>query len=262
MGQQKGKGKKNGGNKLRSPRSLEPLLQNPNYLIELAQTRGKRKGSSELDAQIPRIIKDICDPMVKVDMNVYGMYLIQEPVYTRLCQMLQYLYMINHQYDIALCNYLGSINTPVQPVYPQQPQPQQQYLDPSEVVYYGYGSGYSEINICVQQQQPMPQQQSMQQPLMDHHTDIEMMKGLLNLARANQDVYGGALTAIVNCHDLYLSQGIFSTAPIDVYINQNRDNARFISAPDMIGVEYYEKKKIVDNSNRRERRNRDDVRNG
>ena len=108
----------------------------------------------------------------------------------------------------------------------------------------------------------MPQQQSMQQPLMDHHTDIEMMKGLLNLARANQDVYGGALTAIVNCHDLYLSQGIFSTAPIDVYINQNRDNARFISAPDMIGVEYYEKKKIVDNSNRRERRNRDDVRNG
>jgi hypothetical protein len=260
MGQQKGKGKggNKGGGKMRPPRSLEPLLQNPRYLTELAETRGKRRGSTALDEQVPRIIRDLCDPMVAVDMSKYGPYLIQEPVYTRLCQMLNYLFMVNHQYDIALTDYLSGINTPVQLPYQV---PNQQYATPSDLQNLGQGFDGSGVNITIQQygeNQPFAQQVP-RRVMMDHYTDIEMMKAQLNLARANEEVYGGALTALVNCHDAYYTYGVFNPLPISLFINQNTENARFISAPDMTGAEYYEKKKILDRPPRREN-NRDDRR--
>ena len=54
---QKGKGKKKGGPKLRPPKTLEPLLKDPNYLVNLCNQRGRKQGTTALDEQIPRILK-------------------------------------------------------------------------------------------------------------------------------------------------------------------------------------------------------------
>ena len=254
---QKGKGKKKGGPKLRPPKTLEPLLKDPNYLVNLCNQRGRKQGTTALDEQIPRILKDICDPFVKVDMNVYGMYLITEPVYTRIMQLLLHHWTIQHNYNIALSDYLNRVGRNVQLQQPQQPQVvQQQYYQPPQSAYpqYDMTDVYGLVNSVDITVETVPQQQS-NPVLMDQYTDINVINGLLNQARANEEVYGGAYYALRQFHDYYMQTGIVNNTSLQIFMNQNSQNYRFISVPDPIGVEFVEKNRILEKSERRERRN-------
>lgn len=280
----KGNKKGNNKNKKKEPRSLEPLKQNPNYLIELANTPARNvRGGTELDPVIPRIIKDLINPTVNTDINFYGPYLLQQPVFGRLLDMLYYLWYINYQQDICYYNYLiqcgvtvnppsamvDTVNTiPTQngPQYYNAPAQMQQVTPVVSVTVDQQTSPYvyQQTYVTPDQQINNGQGQQAMQPYMDCYTDLHEITKLLNTARANQCAYLGCRNALVMMYNNYMMYGVIDFTPIQAFINQNIQNSRFITFPDFEGPVLADKVRNQNrnNSNHRnnERRNNNDSR--
>lgn len=266
--------KMNNNKRQREPRSLEPLLQDPNYLKNLASTMSRtRRGGTELDPVIPRIIKDLLNPMTKVDMGKYGKFLLEEPVYTNLVNSLYFLWNINYQQDMALTNYLVCCGIPVQAPMVMADNIPQNMVYNNQLPYYDIAGFQPEYGMQINATQATPQeiysintgvttpvQQNINPPACTSpYVNTDTMYELLCTVRANEIVYKGARDALIAMKQILDYYGVLDGTSIDMFITYNSDKWRYIQFPDMEGMTYIDKRESMErhNNNRRERRNND-----